>query len=267
MLVCGVLESSIRIPHGVPVAVANASDRKPGANDRREEEAGPVEEEPGRAAAGGTITAEQAYERLRRIIVNGEIPAGTRIVEEATARRLGVSRTPVREAIFRLESERLVTRDQRGGAVVAELSSEEIEDVYAVRSALEGLAARLAVGKMSHRDFVRLEHIQERLKSATREMDADELATLNFWFHEVILKSTHNATLINFMGQIHASLRRATRTTLAYPGRAEEALEEHEALIEALKGQDADESELIARRHIDSAFNIRLLLNVREELD
>ncbi len=215
----------------------------------------------------GAVTAEKVYHRLREIIVEGKMPPGTRLVEEATAQMLGVSRTPVREAIFRLESEGLVSRDKRGGAIVAELTSSEIEDIYAVRSALEGLAARLAAGKMTQREFVRLEHTQERLKAATDAHDPAVLASLNFSFHEVILRATHNLTLIGFMEQIHASLRRATQTTLAYPGRAQQALAEHQELIEAFRRKDAVEAERIARQHIDNAFNIRLLLNVREELD
>lgn len=219
------------------------------------------------SGGSGAVTAEKVYHRLREIIVEGQMPPGTRLVEEATAQMLGVSRTPVREAIFRLESEGLVSRDKRGGAIVAELTAGEVEDIYAVRSALEGLAARLAAGKMTQREFVRLEHMQERLEAATKANDPAALAALNFGFHEVILRATHNLTLIGFMEQIHASLRRATQTTLAYPGRAQQALAEHQALIEAFRRKDAAEAERIARQHIENAFNIRLLLNVREELD
>lgn len=215
----------------------------------------------------GVVTAEKVYRRIRETIMEGSLLPGTRLVEEATAQGLGVSRTPVREAIFRLESEGLVSRDERGGAIVAELTSEEIEDIYAVRSALEGLAARMAAGKMSQREFVRLEHTQARLEAAAEAMDAEALASLNFSFHEVILRATHNVTLVGFMEQIHASLRRATQTTMAYPGRAEEAMAEHRDLIRALKQNDSADAERIARQHIDNAFNIRLLLNVRAELE
>lgn len=214
----------------------------------------------------GAVMAENVYQRLRKTIVEGDLAPGVRLVEETTARHLGVSRTPVREAIFRLESEGLVRRDQRGGAIVAELTGEEIEEVYAVRSALEGLAARMAASTMSSTEFTRLEHTQARLETATREAGPEELASLNFSFHEVILRSTHNSTLISFMAQIHASLRRATQTTLAYPGRAVEALREHRELIDAIRRRDEAGAERIARQHIDNAFHVRLLLNMKEEL-
>jgi len=210
--------------------------------------------------------AENVYRELRNTIVEGNLAPGVRIVEETTARRLGVSRTPVREAIFRLESEGLVRRDQRGGAIVAELTAEEIEDVYAVRTALEGLAARMAAATMSHTEFIRLEHTQARLEAAAEAGGPEELASLNFSFHEVILRATHNSTLVSFMAQIHASLRRATQTTLAYPGRAAEALKEHRDLIDAIRRKDEAGAERIARQHIENAFSIRLMLNMNEEL-
>lgn len=217
--------------------------------------------------SSGYVSTEKVYSTLRSAIIAGRMPAGTRIIEEATARSLGVSRTPVREAIFRLEAERLVARDPRGGAIVAELSSDEIEELYAVRAALEGLSARLAVRMLLPKDFIRLEQIQEMLDDSTSRGDVDELVRLNLVFHDAILRVTKNATLIGFMGQIHNALRRVSRTTLGYPGRAEETRNEHRDLIDALRAGDGDRAEAAARLHVNNALRVRLLLNVREELD
>lgn len=215
----------------------------------------------------GFVSTEKVYSTLRSAIIAGKMPAGTRLVEEATARSLGVSRTPVREAIFRLEAERLVSRDPRGGVIVAELSSEEIEELYAVRAVLEGLSARLAVHMMLPKDFIRLEQIQEKLEDSTSKRNIDELVRLNLVFHDAILRVTKNATLIGFMGQIHNSLRRVSHTTLGYPGRAKETIGEHRNLIDALRAADADRAETAARHHVNNALRVRLLLSVREELD
>lgn len=213
-----------------------------------------------------TSPAELAYQRLRKAIISGEILADTRLVEETVARQLGTSRTPVREAIFKLESERLVRRDSRGGAIVSTLTPEEIEEVYAVRSALEGLSVRLASRTMLPRDHVRLEHIQARLDEAAESERFDDLTVLDLHFHNVILRSTRNKTLIGFMEQIHDSLRRVDTSTLAYPGRAAEAMHEHRLILSALKAGNARQAEQIARKHIESALDVRLLMNLSDEI-
>lgn len=220
-----------------------------------------------RSGPTGILPVDYVYQTLRSQILSGGLQAGTRLVEESTARLLGVSRTPVRDAIFRLETERLVTRDARGGTVVASLTPEEIEDIYAVRSSLEGLAARLAVRTMSPRDHLRLEHVQAKLEEATEQERFDDLTVLDLHFHDVILRSTRNQTLISFMEQLHTGLSRVDASTLAYPGRAAEAMREHRSLIAALKSGNARQAEQVARKHMDNALDIRLMMNLSEEIE
>jgi DNA-binding GntR family transcriptional regulator len=229
-------------------------------------EAGPTVGVVDRLGGDSQSPFDHAYHALKDAILKGRLVAGTRLAEEPTAQRLGVSRTPIRQALQRLETERLVRRGVRGGAVVAELTPREIEDVYAVRAVLEGLAARLAAGSMSLQDHVRLEYTQGLLEKATLERRFEDLATLNLRFHGVILGATQNSTLVGFMAQIHDSLRRPSAGTMAHKNRGTVAMAEHRALIEALRNGDASSAEDIARRHIGNALAVRLEIHLLEEI-
>ena len=212
-------------------------------------------------------TVEFSYRTLKTMIINGEISPGQRLIEEGVARNLGVSRTPVRQAIHRLEAEGLIQRTPGYGAIITQLTDAQIEDVYVARAVLEGLAARLAAQIMLPRDYTKLEIVQKRLEAATHDHDTATLASINFQFHAHILRAARNGTVTVFMGQIHDSIKRLEDTTMSYPGRAEAALEEHRELIEAIASRQAERAEQIARNHIDNALHIRLLMNADKEIE
>ena len=205
------------------------------------------------------------YRGLRADIIRGAIPPGRRMTEEGLATQFGVSRTPVREAVQRLETEGLLERTPYYGITVRQMAPKEIEDVYIVRSDLEGLAARLAARTMSDQEQTKLNVLHDKLDQAVASGDVDLLASLNYQFHGAILKATGNDALEAIMHDIHVRLARLQRSTLGYPGRAERALAEHRALLDALLDRDAERAGRLARAHIDNALQVRLLMHVDQE--
>jgi DNA-binding GntR family transcriptional regulator len=209
---------------------------------------------------GEPVAAEAIYATLREAILGGVLPAGERLAEPQLAALFNRSRTPVREAVLRLESERLAERSARRGFVVGGISREEILEVYAVREVIDGLAARLAAQACLPAQLDHLTWLNQRLRKAGEQRDHRLMVGLNLEFHEGIARASRNGLLLKFMGQIHDWVRRFRDTTLSYRGRSAEAVREHEALIDALARRDPDAAERIARAHLARATEIRVLM-------
>ncbi|MGV9796542.1 GntR family transcriptional regulator [Mycobacterium sp. NPDC003449] len=196
------------------------------------------------------------YEQLREAVVDGTLAAGTALTELSLAAKYDVSRTPVREALRRLEQDGLVERGARGMQVRAR-SPEEILEIYEVRIILECAAARAAAERRTDLDLLRMEQVHASMKAA-REDDPERLATANRQFHEVIWAMSHNATLIDLLMRLHAHLIRYRETTLTYQNRWGEVLKEHEKLMDAIRTGDREEAGRIAENHMTAARNVRL---------
>lgn len=204
------------------------------------------------------------YALLKASIIAGDFTPGGALVESALARRYDVSRTPIREALRRLESEGLV---ERIGArlQVREYQPEEMLDLYEVRSFLEEAAAKTAARRHTQMDLVLI----ERAHAAMREMDVAsatpaELAEANRTFHERIWDAAHSAALRDFLDRILVHFIRYPGTTLASPGRWEAVLAEHDALVEAIRARDADAAARISSEHMEHARNIRIEMYIDE---
>lgn len=230
-------------------------------NNTNHSKSAPIEE--GSPSFGHT--GEHAYSVLRQRILDGSLAPGQRLLEVELARGLEVSRTPVREAIQRLIVDGLVERSGSRGVIVAELTAEEVEDLYVTRATLEGLAARLAAQHMSKHEQVTLQEIQAQMEAALDSQDSQRLARANFEFHSEILRIARNSTTMRFLAQIHASLRRYGTTTLSLPDRASTAMSEHHELLTALVARDAEAAERIARKHIEGALTARLRILARRQ--
>jgi DNA-binding GntR family transcriptional regulator len=198
----------------------------------------------------------ELYERLREEIVSGRLPAGGSLVETALASRYGTSRTPVREALRRLEQDGLVEKGDRGMQVRSR-SPEEILEIYEVRIELEGSAAWHAAERHTPLDLVRLEHSAEQMREATTAGE-EAMARSNRLFHEAVWVASHNATLVDLLIRLHSHLTRYPATTLTSPGRWETVLAEHEQLIEFITRRDAPEARALAEQHMTRARDIRL---------
>jgi len=208
------------------------------------------------------------YRILKSAIIDGALSPGTRLVEEAVASQLRVSRTPVRQAIAQLELEHLVSRVPRVGVVVSELESDQIEDVYLTRAVLEGLAARLAAQSMRTGDHAQLRYLQSKIEEAVDRGDHKAASSINFEFHNLILRAAaRNETLMGFLAQIHDATRRFRESTMSLPGRGAEAVVEHRSLIEAIEKGDAVRAEEIARLHIQNALLARHVAAAKAQVD
>lgn len=207
--------------------------------------------------------ADRVYEAIRRAILDGALTPGDRLLEETLAEQLDVSRTPVREALTRLETERFLERIPRLGLRVSVVSQREIEEVYAVREALEGVAARLCAEVASKSDRQRLALIGDEFEDAVKSDDVDAIYHLNLELHNEIARSGRNETLIFHIDQLHTTIQRYGTSTLTFAGRAQEAIGEHRGLIEAINARDGELAERLARRHIENARTIRIRMHAR----
>jgi len=197
-----------------------------------------------------------ALERLEQAIMQGELGPGERLSESGLARRFGISRGPLREAIGKLEGRKLVTRVSNQGARVVSLSNEDLLDLLQVRESLEGMACRLASQNMTEAELVRLEDmlVVHEKADAMRTGRGYFQGTGESDFHQVILAACGNARLTGMLGNELYSLLRLYRHRLSMrPGRAAEALEEHRRIVVALRARDPEAAEAAMRAHLRSS--------------
>lgn len=211
-----------------------------------------------RSVAEHGKTTDTVVEILREAIFDGVLQPSTWLREKELAQELSVSRTPVRDALRRLAAEGLVTIVVNQGAMVASMTIEDILEVYAVRENLEGLAAGLAARRRSPEDLERLEEALELMGRSIADGRTSELASLNLAFHKVIREAAANRLLERFLGQVEHAVRRFGTTTFQVPGRAEEAVEEHGRIVEAIAAGDAEEAERLALDHMRRARELRI---------
>ncbi|MGR3502791.1 GntR family transcriptional regulator [Pseudaestuariivita sp.] len=196
-----------------------------------------------------------AYELILKAIDDGEYRPGDRLVESDLADRFGVSRTPIREALQRLETQSLLSRDGRS-LIVASLDHNQLSELYVVRSELEGLAARLAA-KHATDEEVRL--LQDMVAEDRALVDDPEaLSRSNRRFHKQIHLASHNRFLVRQLDLVHRSMALIATTSLAAEGRGPAALAEHEAIVAAIAEKDEAAAYRALRDHISIAFTTRL---------
>lgn len=204
---------------------------------------------------------KDAYLLLLEAIDQGEFQPGDRLVESELAERFGVSRTPVREALQRLETQAVLTRNGRS-LVVSRLDHDQLGELYVVRAELEGLAARLAA-KHAAPEEVRVlwEMIRKDREFVTRP---DALARANKRFHRQIHLASHNRYLIQQLEMVHRSMA-LLATSLAVEGRGPKAMEEHETIVRAIEARDGAAADEAIRAHISRAFETRLMLDAARD--
>ncbi|MPZ69207.1 MAG: FCD domain-containing protein [Actinobacteria bacterium] len=195
----------------------------------------------------------QAYEELRRSIVGNELKPGERLVTATLAERFGISRSPVREALHRLLQDGLVEVRGRTGMIVASISTHEVDDVFRIRAVLEGLAAALAAERAIEEDLDRLDEILDAMRSFAGDEDSDNLVSEADQFHVAVLEAAKSQRLILQLGQIHQRVNHFRNLSLRVPGRAIEAVEEHQALLTPIRARDPYEAERMMREHINEA--------------
>jgi DNA-binding GntR family transcriptional regulator len=204
---------------------------------------------PARRSSTNSRVAERVYRRLRRAIIEGEIPARSRMIELELAAALGASRTPVREAISRLTSDHLVTPLANGGVEVVD-TLRELDDIYCIREALEGSAARLAAERITDAELARLAELVEATRNAP--LNGFELRVrINHEFHDVITRASRSERLVAMVASFREFFL-SERTLEQYDARdSARALAHHTEILDALRVRDGRRVERLVRRHLE----------------
>ncbi|MDO5632280.1 MAG: GntR family transcriptional regulator [Paracoccus sp. (in: a-proteobacteria)] len=204
---------------------------------------------------------KDAYTLILSAIDAGYYRPGDRLVESELAERFGVSRTPVREALQRLETQAMLVRDGRS-LIVATLDHNQLAELYTVRAELEALAARLAARHATPEEVRVLAQMVAEDHAAVDNPEA--LARANRRFHRQIHLASHNRYLVQQLDLVHRSMALMARTSLAAEGRGNAALDEHQAVIDAIAAGDAAGADAAIRAHISNAWETRLRLEATE---
>jgi DNA-binding GntR family transcriptional regulator len=199
---------------------------------------------------------KDAYALVLGAIDQGEYRPGDRLVEAELAERFGVSRTPIREALQRLETQGVLARDGRS-LMVASLDHDQLGELYVVRAELEGLAARLAAQHAAQEEV----RVLWEMVRKDRDLLGNPglLARANKRFHRQIHLASHNRYLIQQLEMVHRSMVLLSTTSLAAEGRGVQALGEHEEIVQAIEARQGAAAEDAIRAHISHAFETRLL--------
>ena len=216
--------------------------------------------------------SEQVYNELKEAIIAGEIVQGAKITEDSLAKKYGISRGPLREAIRRLESIRLLVRIPHAGMRVVTLTPEMIEEIYTVREALEGMSARLAAIRMSDAEIQDLENLLEKHENTIDKADGkyyfQREGDLDFHFR--VAKASNNKWLMELLSsELYQLLRMCRHRSSQAPERPLRALKEHKLIVEAIAMRDPELAEILMRRHISGSWKIvkGLLLQEQIQLD
>jgi len=207
---------------------------------------------------------KDAYALILDAIDVGVYKPGDRLVESELAERFGMSRTPIREALQRLETQSLLERDGRS-LIVASLNHNQLAELYIVRCELEGLAARLAA-KHATDEEIRVLRAMVDEDSGLLD-DPKALARANRRFHKQVHLASHNSFLVQQLDLVHRSMALMATTSLAIEGRGTAALDEHRAIVEAIAAHDGDAAYAALRSHISKAFEERLRLDASNLAD
>ncbi len=204
---------------------------------------------------------KDAYALVLEAIDEGTYLPGDRLVESELAERFGVSRTPVREALQRLETQQVLVRDGRS-MVVSSLDHDQLGELYVVRAELEGLAARLAA---QHAAPEEVRVLREMVEQDMRMLgQAQRLAKANRRFHRQLHLASHNRLLIQQLEMVHRTMALLVTTTFAAEGRDIAALEEHAAVVAAIEARDGEAAEKAVKSHISKAYETRLKVDAGE---
>ncbi len=207
--------------------------------------------------------AENVYQSLARSIREGQYNPGDRIRETVVSKELGVSRTPVREALRRLQSERRVILEPQRGAIVAELDRHEVVELYQLRQQLEAVAARFAAQHASNAEIAEMERILEQSVAAAG--DPRRLNQINWQFHTTIYSAAHNRFLLRSIAAISDEIALLKGQKYLPPSRPPQLYQEHLRMLEAIRARDPEAAALAAHDHIEMSLQVHLRMIAGQE--
>jgi DNA-binding GntR family transcriptional regulator len=193
---------------------------------------------------------EEVTQRLRKMIIHGELKPGERLVEERLAGQLGISRTPLREALHRLEQQRMISKRAQGGYVVRPLTYQEVEEAVDVRAVLESFAAERAAKRRQPVLLERLKDNAERFEKAWLERNEPELQRLNSTFHALVHEMADSMFLYRLLAELNEVIERITRALASGLAAGSWSAEDHRSLIRAIEQGDQEGAARLAREHV-----------------
>ncbi len=195
----------------------------------------------------------KVFQHIRNEILDGRYQTGDFLVETKLAEELGVSRTPIREALKQLELEDLIESIPNRGVIVKGFSTEDIGDIFTIRHLLEGLAASWAAERIKQHELDQLAEIIELMELYTRRNDFSQLAKLDSSFHDIIFIASNSRTLRHISASLIQNAKVARQSSLTIPERAPKSLEEHKAIYAALLAHDAEAAKATMEAHVLTA--------------
>ncbi len=213
---------------------------------------------------------EDVYEAIKKRLDGKSLKPGTKIIEEQLAKELGVSRTPIREAINKLEREGLVEIIPRYGTFIAALSPEDIEEIYDLRGGLERLALRLAFLKLGKEKFykklLKITESFSKCRSDVEKGNFKHFIKIETAFHNFLIKSSQNSRLIQMMSNLNTQIQLGRMESFSVPGRAKRSLREHEEIVNAMLQEDMNKAEeLIEKLCMNIKKNVLYFLKTRHK--
>ncbi len=196
------------------------------------------------------------FNTLREAILRGDLVPGERLMELQLAAKLGVSRTPIREAIRMLEQEGLAITIPRKGAIVAGMTEKDMQDVLEIREALEELSVQVACDKITDEEVAKLRENMENFETSLKSGDLKRMAEADVEFHDVIYQATDNPKLINMLNNLREQMYRYRVEYLKNPSNHEQLLREHEAIYRGIMAKDKDAVTEMIRKQVDVVKNI-----------
>ena len=206
-----------------------------------------------------TNLRDQTYDIIKNMIILREIEPGKKINEEHIAKEIQVSRTPIREALCRLQNEGIVKIIPRRGAFVCDLTETNVREILLIREVLEGLVVRLAVENMDSKTLEKLKKALEKVSTIPEEdRDLIKYTRSEVDFHALLLGASNNQMLKNMMEIVNAHLQIIRLRTVVIPERAQKTVREHRQILEAIEKGDADSAEELMRKHVRSVREVAL---------
>jgi len=196
------------------------------------------------------LLREQVYTSIKSAIIGGEFEPGKRLIEEKLAEDMKTSRTPVREAIQKLEKEGLIYRLPRGGFAVKGVSEDEVEEVFGLRGILEGYAGFLATARMDAEELKALEEVIVREEECLKNMNTEEFIRLDSEFHDTLYKAAKNTRLYALLNDLRDYMYRYRVIILRYQRKPQLAVQDHKEMVSSIKNKNARQVEKLVRKHM-----------------
>ena len=197
---------------------------------------------------------ESVYLALREEILEGKLTAGEALTECAVAKKLGVSRTPIRGALHRLSEEGLISLTPNRGAVVVGVNADDLIGIYKIRMRLEGLASREAAERISPEDLKSLSDSVELSEFYIKKKDTEHLKELDTEFHRIIYRASGNRLLYKTLSELHGNITAYRRLSISVGDRLEKSVKEHRDILDAISVGDAERADRLTSLHIEAAL-------------